>query len=68
MTNKERKRERDRARFDRYIERTLGNKTVAIAMIMIGTFVMHLSGDATALVFLSMLAVPLFFAWEQWIY
>ena len=62
------KKERDRARFERYIRRTLGNKICAIAMIAIGGLVTKLSGDATALVFLSMLAVPMFFAWEQWIY
>lgn len=62
------KKERDRARFVRYLKRTIGNKLCAIAMVAVGGLVTMLSGDATALVFLLMLAVPMFFAWEQWIY
>lgn len=68
MTTRERKRERDRARFERYLNRTIGNKLCAITMIVAGVFVMELSNDATALVFLSMIAVPTFFAWEEWIH
>ena len=68
MTREDRKKERDRARFKRYIRRTLPNKICAIAMIAIGVFGTMLSGDATALVFLLMFAVPLFFAWDRWIY
>lgn len=62
------KKERDRARFVRYMKRTIGNKICAIAMIAAGGLVTMLSGDATALVFLLMFAVPMFFAWEQWIF
>lgn len=68
MTTKERKRERDRARFARYMNRTIGNKLCAITMITAGVFVTKLANDATALVFLSMIAVPMFFAWEEWIH
>lgn len=62
------KKERDRARFVRYMKRTIGNKICAVAMIAAGGLVTMLTGDATALVFLLMLAVPMFFAWEQWIF
>lgn len=62
------KKERDRARFVRYMKRTIGNKICAITMVAAGGLVTMLSGDATALVFLLMLAVPMFFAWEQWIF
>lgn len=62
------KKERDRARFVRYMKRTIGNKICAIAMIAAGGIVTMLTSDATALVFLLMLAVPMFFAWEQWIF
>jgi hypothetical protein len=50
------------------MKRTIGNKICAIAMIAAGGLVTMLSGDATALVFLLMFAVPMFFAWEQWIF
>jgi cytochrome b561 len=50
------------------MKRTIGNKICAIAMIAAGWLVTMLSGDATALVFLLMFAVPMFFAWEQWIF
>jgi len=45
----------------------LPNKLCALLLIVIGLAVMLLDGDATALIFLSILAVPMFFAKENWI-
>ena len=52
----------------RYFRRTFKNKVVATAMLLLGTVATMISYDATALVFLSLLAVPMFFANENWIY
>ena len=45
------------------------NKIYSIAMLAIGGFATILSdGDATALVFISLFAVPMFFSKKEWIY
>ena len=44
------------------------NKIYAVLLITLGLVSVALDGDATALVFMSMFAVPMFFAKEQWIY
>lgn len=62
------KKERDRARFERYINRTIGNKVVAVLLTWIAGVTTYLTNDATFLVFTLFLTVPMFFAWEQWIY
>ena len=67
MTTKERKRERDRARFTRYMNRTIGNKVVAVLLTWIAGVITYLTNDATALVFILFLTVPMFFAWDEWI-
>lgn len=48
--------------------KTLKNKLYAILLIGCTLPVMLLDGDATATVFASMFAVPMFFAKESWIY
>ena len=47
--------------FIRYLRRTYKIKIVALAMIGLGAVPAVLDGDGTALVFISMLAVPAFF-------
>lgn len=48
--------------------KTWKNKLSAIAMLGCGYAGVLIGNDATALVFLAMLAVSLFFAKENWIY
>lgn len=47
---------------------TLRNKFYAILLIACTLPVMFLDGDATATVFMAMIAVPMFFAKENWIH
>ena len=47
---------------------TLRNKLYALLLIACTLPVMFLEGDATATVFVSVIAVPIFFAKENWIY
>lgn len=47
-------------RFVRYMLRTYMYKFYAIVMLMIGTLVMHISGNATCLILMAMFGVPLF--------
>lgn len=44
------------------------NKLYALLLIACTMPVMLLEGDATATVFMSMIAVPMFFSKENWIY
>ena len=44
------------------------NKLYALLLIACTLPIMFLEGDATATVFVSMIAVPMFFAKENWIY
>lgn len=46
----------------------LRNKLYALLLIACTLPVMFMDGDATATVFVSFIAVPMFFAKEQWIY
>lgn len=48
--------------------KTLKNKLYAILLIGCTLPVMLLDGDATATVFVSMFAIPMFFAKKNWIY
>jgi hypothetical protein len=48
--------------------KTWKNKLSAIAMLGCGYLGVLIENDATALVFLAMLAVPRFFAKENWVY
>lgn len=50
-----------------YLRETWKNKICALALIGIGVLTTVLSGDATALVFLLMFAIPLFLSFENWI-
>ena len=46
----------------------LPNKLYAILLILCTIPITFLDGDATATVFIAMIAVPMFFAKENWIY
>lgn len=47
---------------------TLKNKLCAIGLLTCGGLSTLMADDATALVFIGMIAVPLFFAKENWVY
>ena len=46
----------------KYLRRTWKNKVAALALAFIGYLSTFIDGDATAFVFLLLIAVPLFFA------
>lgn len=48
--------------------KTLKNKLYAVVLLICGYLPVLIDKDATALVFLTLIAVPLFFAKENWIY
>lgn len=48
--------------------KTLKNKLYAIGLLIRGYLPIPIENDATALVFFGMIAIPLFFAKENWIY
>ena len=48
--------------------KTFKNKLYAVGLMLSGSVPTFLEQDATALVFIGMIAVPLFFAKENWIY
>lgn len=48
--------------------KTLKNKLYAVVLLICGYLSALIVKDATALVFLALIAVPLFFAKENWIY
>ena len=52
-------------RFIRYLRRTYQNKIIALAMTVCGIVSAMIDGDATALVFISLIAVPVFFMDKQ---
>lgn len=52
----------------RYFRRTFKNKLLALFMLICGVAVWAIGSDATALVFLAMIAVPLFVTKEDWTY
>lgn len=47
--------------------KTFKNKLYAVGLMLCGSVPTFLEQDATALVFIGMIAVPLFFAKENWI-
>lgn len=54
-------------KFITYLKRTAKNKVYALVLALAGTWSLAESGDGTALVFLLFMAVPLFFAKEEWV-
>lgn len=47
--------------------KTLKNKLCSVALVLCGCVLTFLDNDATALVLFGMIAVPMFFAKENWI-
>ena len=47
--------------------KTLKNKLYAIVLLLCWYMPVLIDGDGTALVFIGMIAIPLFFAKENWI-
>ena len=54
-------------RFVRYFWRTLKQKLYALAMISLGVLTTLVGEDATALVFLMFIAVPMFISDKRWV-
>ncbi len=50
-----------------YLKRTWKNKVAAVVLMAVGCLSMKVSGDGTALLLLTMLAMPMFFAKENYI-
>lgn len=48
--------------------KTLKNKLCAVGMLAVGYLTMLVDRDGTVLVFLAFIAIPLFFAKENWIH
>lgn len=48
--------------------KTLKNKLYAVALLICGYLPVLIDKDAAALVFFAFIAIPLFFAKENWIY
>lgn len=63
---KEYRKQKARERFFRYIHTTWKNKLLAIAMVCAGTLGVVVEKDGTALVFMMMIAVPMFFSRRDW--
>ena len=47
---------------------TLKNKVYAAILLALGALSVTIDGDATGLVFLSFIAIPLFFAKRNWVF
>lgn len=54
-------------KFERYIRRTLKNKICSLALLGIGVLSVIPEREITVLVLISIFAIPLFFAKEDWI-
>lgn len=52
--------------FARYMRRTFKNKVCALALLIAGMVPVWIDGDGTALIFFGCLAIPMFFAKENW--
>lgn len=52
--------------FARYMIRTFKNKVCALALLIAGMVPVWIDGDGTALIFFGCLAIPMFFAKENW--
>lgn len=49
-----------------YFRRTMLNKIAAVAMILCGLVTAKVLGDVTFLLFISMVAIPLFISRKNW--
>jgi hypothetical protein len=57
-----------RIEMKKYLRRTWKNKAAALAIGFVGYLSTFIDGDATACVFLMLIAVPLFFTRRKYIY
>jgi hypothetical protein len=65
---REYRRQKANERFFNYLYKTWKNKVMAIAMMICGALGLLVVDDATALVFISFIAVPMFFSSKRWVY
>lgn len=63
---KEYRKQKAKERFFKYISKTWKNKLIAMAMICTGMLGVMVEKDATALVFMMFIAVPMFFSRRDW--
>lgn len=63
---KEYRKQKARKNFVKYMRRTWKNKLIAIAIVCTGMAGVLLEQDATALVFMMFIAVPMFFSSRDW--
>ena len=64
---KEYRRQKAMTGFIKYIRRTWKNKLIAVGLVCAGMAGVVLEGDATALVLMMLLAMPMFFSSKNWI-
>lgn len=55
-----------RNKIKNYFRRTMMNKICAVVLILTGLVTVKVLGDATMLLFISMVAIPLFFSRKNW--
>lgn len=63
---KEYRRKRAMRRFIKYLHNTWKNKLMAMFMVFTGMMGVMILDDATALVFMLFIAVPMFFSRKDW--
>lgn len=51
---------------ERYLRRTMANKICSLLIVLIGVLTTLISNDITVLVFILMIAIPLFISDENW--
>ena len=65
--NREYGRSRRKESFGSYIRRTYKNKLCAAALLICGLFSTYVMKEASALLYMSIISIPLFFSKENWI-
>lgn len=65
---KEYRKQKAKQKFIKYLRKTWKNKVIAIAMILCGMLGVWVLEDATALVFILFIAIPMFFSRKDWVY
>lgn len=62
------RRQTNAVRFVNYLYKTWRNKVTAMVMVAIGMTGLMMDKDATLLVIMSLIAVPMFFSNKNWLY
>lgn len=65
--NREYRRSRRKESFGSYIRRTYKNKLCAVTLFVFGLFASCVIKEASALLYISIISIPLFFSKENWI-